>query len=120
MVARVRVTHIVTKRQRPRLRTPVGTYEFHVLQDELFGGFRPYNRTADFLIATPEKALFDTLYLSTRRGARYRSLPEVELPADFSNAELEKWISTGISHQPVATAVRKRWNELEERLTGQL
>ncbi len=109
--------HVVTRRQRQKVRTPVGTYEFHVLQDQLFGGFKPHQRTSAFLLARPEKALFDTLYLSTRRGSRYRRLPEVELPPDFSIEELDSWIAR-IRYAPVATAVRARWEELQHRLSS--
>ena len=34
-----RMVHVVTTTQRPRLLTPVGTYEFHQIHRDLFGGF---------------------------------------------------------------------------------
>ena len=40
--------------------------------------------------ATPEKALFDTIYIrAARREQVY--LPELELPGQFNPAELESW-----------------------------
>lgn len=72
--------------------TPVGTYEFHQIQRDLFGGFGFYRGAGSFDIATPAKALFDTLYLATRKGRRFSSLPEVSLPEGFAVAEMESWI----------------------------
>lgn len=103
-----RVVQVVTTTQRPRLETPVGTYEFHQIQAELFGGFRPYRRMRSFDIATPEKALFDTLYLSTRRGKRFSHLPEIELPGGFSSPDVESWIAR-VGHEPVRRALLDRW-----------
>jgi non-ribosomal peptide synthetase component F len=37
--------------------------------------------TLSFDIATAEKAVFDTLYFSARKGRRFAFLPEIELPA---------------------------------------
>ena len=109
-----RVIQVVTHSKRPTLRTPVGTDEFHLLQSRLFGGYQPYNRTRSFDLATPEKALFDTLYLSTRKDRRFTHLPEIELPDDFSGELVEAWGSK-IDHTVLRTAVAKRWNTLAER-----
>ena len=50
-----RALHVVTTSQRPKLRTPVGTYEFRRLAPNLFDGFGPYRGTANFDIATPRE-----------------------------------------------------------------
>jgi hypothetical protein len=109
------VVHVVTTTQRPVLSTPVATYEFYKIQADLFGGFKPYRRTGNFDIATPEKALFDTLYFSARKRRRFAFLPEVELPTDFSASEVERWIKL-IDHPPLRTAVRERWERLAHRV----
>lgn len=103
------VIQVVTTRQRPRLRTPVGTYEFHQIQPDLFGGFAPYSAVGSFEIASPEKAVFDTLYISTRRGQRFAHLPEMELPAGFSPKAVEEWIAK-IDYEPHRAAVANRWD----------
>lgn len=110
-----RAVHVVTTAQRPVLNAPVGTYEFHRIQGDLFGGFKPYRRTGNFDIATPEKALFDTVYFSVRKGRRFTFLPEVELPAGFSPSEVARWIGL-IDHPPLRIAVRERWERLAERV----
>jgi len=109
------VVHIVTTSQRPVLRTPVATYTFYRIGKALFGGFKAYRRTGSFDIATPEKAVFDTLYFSARKGRRFAFLPEVELPAGFSSREVEHWTSL-IGHAPLRTAVQRRWEALTRRV----
>lgn len=111
-----RVVHIVTTSQRPVLRTPVGTYSFHRIEDALFGGFTAYRRTGSFDIATPEKAVFDTLYFSARKGRRFANLPEVEVPGGFSSREVEQWIGM-ISNALLGTAVQHRWDVFTDRAT---
>jgi hypothetical protein len=106
---------VVTKKQRPRLRTRVATYEFYRLAPKLFGGFGLYRRTGKFDIATPEKALFDAMYLSARRGRRFAALPELEVPASFSPSEVERWVER-IELAPLRSAVRERWADVATRL----
>jgi hypothetical protein len=107
--------HVVTTAQRPVLNTPITTYEFHRIQGGLFGGFKPYRRTGNFDIATVEKAVFDTLYFSARKGRRFAVLPEVELPASFSVPEVERWIAL-INHPPLRIAVQERWKRFADRV----
>lgn len=106
-----RVIQVVADKQRPRIKTPVGTYEFHKIQPELLGGYVPYGMAGSFNIATPAKALFDTLYLSARRGRRFSHLPEMTLPKGFSAAELEEWIHR-TEFQKLRLAVADRWRHL--------
>jgi hypothetical protein len=110
-----RVVQVVTTGQRPKLRTPVGTYEFHGIASKLFGGYGPYRRTGDFDMSTPEKTLFDTLYFSARKGRRFAFLPELDLPAGFARSEVGRWIER-IDHLPLRTAVRERWDDVAGRV----
>jgi predicted transcriptional regulator of viral defense system len=109
-----RVVQVVTVRQRPKLRTPVGSYEFYRIAPELYGGYVAYRRTGRFDIGTPEKALFDTLYFSVRKGRRFVSLPELEVPKGFSTSEVESWIEQ-IDHRPLRVAVESRWADVAGR-----
>ncbi len=111
-----RVVHVVTRAQRPNLHTTIASYEFYRIQEDLFGGFQPYRRTGNFDIATPEKAVFDTLYFSARKGRRFAFLPEVELPARFSATEVERWIAL-IKHSPLRIGVWERWKRLSVRVS---
>lgn len=71
--------------------TTVGTYSIHHLSPEVFGGYDFLGE--DVYLATPEKALFDTVYLRTPRGGRIH-LPELELPAGFQERKLNQWTSS--------------------------
>lgn len=110
-----RVVQVMTLRQRAHLRTPVGTYEFHRIQPDLFGGYEPYGRLGEFDIAKPPKALFDAMYLSSRRTRRFSHLPEIELVGGFSTEEVDSWIAR-IGHESLRTAVRNRWVDLKNRI----
>jgi len=71
-----------------RISTSVGDFSIHHLAPELFGGYRQTDDGGQ--LATPEKALFDTIYLLTPRGGEIR-LPELELTENFAAAELQSW-----------------------------
>lgn len=73
-----------------RVTTTVGTYSIHHLAPELFDGYEGSGEVGYF--ATPEKALFDTVYLRAPRGGQI-VLPELELPDGFQEGKLEEWTS---------------------------
>ena len=79
----------VASLDRPRnVKTTLATYSIHHLAAAVFGGYTGSSDTG--YLATPEKALFDTIYLrAARRGGVY--LPEIELPATFDDSELARW-----------------------------
>ena len=98
-----------------RAELPFGTYQFHRLDlPSLIGGYGPYRNTGNFDIATPAKALFDALYLSTRRGRRLRHFPELSWPANFSRRELREWIAK-IDDSKLRVAVTERWDVLRHK-----
>lgn len=68
--------------------TTVGTYSIHHIAPELFDGYEGTDEVG--YLATPEKALFDTVYLLTPRGGQIL-LPELELPEGFQEDKLEEW-----------------------------
>jgi predicted transcriptional regulator of viral defense system len=71
-----------------RIETAVGTFQIHHLAPEVFGGFGGSEETG--YVATPEKALFDTVYVRAATGTR-AFFPELSLPAGFDDAELKRW-----------------------------
>ena len=71
-----------------RITTPLGTFSVHHLAPELFTGFE--SLPGGGYMATPEKALFDTIYVRAVAGGGL-NLPEVELPATFREEKLEEW-----------------------------
>jgi hypothetical protein len=56
-----------------------------------FFGFDWYKETADFLVAAPEKALLDCLYLSGRKGNQFKYFPELRFPPSFSFPKAGRW-----------------------------
>ena len=73
--------------------TPLGKYSFHQIDPRFFAGFDWYRDDKSFLIASAEKALVDGLYISTRRGRRFGSLPELELGGQFSIRRARAWVT---------------------------
>jgi predicted transcriptional regulator of viral defense system len=86
-----------------RVTTTMGTYSIHHLAPEVFGGYQGTEETG--YLATPEKALFDTVYIRAPRGKR-TFFPELSLPEGFDDAELERWTER-IPSQRVRTVVAR-------------
>lgn len=70
--------------------TSGGEFSLHHIHPELFGGIEGQTGTRAGT-ATPEKALFDTVYLLSARGGSV-TLPEVELSEGFAEADLWRWV----------------------------
>ena len=103
--------HVAVARQRRSLNTPVAQYQFHQIDRDLMDGFADGDRYGRFQLATPAKALFDTLYVASRRGRSFARLPEVDLPRSVTNAEMQRWIGR-ITLPMLRAAVDARWQEL--------
>ena len=103
---------VVARRWRGIQTSPVGTFEFHRVSKALFGGYEPYGTAGRFLLATPEKAVFDLLYLSAQRGKRFAQLPEIELPPRFRRSEIRRWAKE-LSSPAYRAAVMNRAAGLE-------
>ena len=106
-----RAVQIVVDSQRPTLTTPVGTFDFHRLQPDLITGYAPGGRLANFDLATPTKALFDVLYLSTRRGRRFAHLPELDRSRHVHDKEMQRYIAQ-VRAPSIRAAVVERWEQV--------
>lgn len=75
-----------------RYRFPAGTVSVHHVPPRFFFG---YDRSPDgtVVIATPEKALADFLYLGTAKSRLFAALPELTFPAGFSRKRLAAMIA---------------------------
>ncbi len=112
-----RTIAVVATKWLPTLGTSIGTYEFHRLEAGLIGGSEPFGQLRNFDVATAEKALFDTIYLSTRKGRRFSRLPEIELPRTFRVRDVETWIAR-IRYARLRSAVAQRWRVLLARVVS--
>lgn len=72
-----------------RVKTSQGIFVVHRVPPGLFGG---YDLKDGVAIATPEKALFDFVYVSQASGRTRQRLPELDLTRSFSRREVEGWI----------------------------
>lgn len=103
-----RTVYVVSTADTRTMTTAVGTFSIHRLSPNLFGGYEDH---AGVRMATPEKALFDTLYLGRARGKRFRHLTEIEFPPDFRFDLCVAWIEK-IQDPAVRGFVRERLAEL--------
>ena len=86
------IVYAVTTDHTRTVETSLGTFSFHRVRPALFCGFDWHGQGRDFLIATPEKALVDSLYLSSRKGRRFRFFPEIDMATRFRPREARRWI----------------------------
>ena len=72
-------------------KTKLGTFFFHKISPGFFRGFGWYKGSGEFLIAEPEKALVDCLYLSARKKKQFGHFPELSFPKSFSFKKARRW-----------------------------
>ena len=84
------VLYAVTPARPRRIRTPLVTISFHRMPPELFKGFELSSRS-DAKVATPEKALFDLLYLAPGRSRAFSNQPELTIPRRFQWQRLKDY-----------------------------
>lgn len=95
------------------INTEVGVFCVHRINPSFFDGFGWHEGRASFLIAEPEKALIDCLYLSARRKKQFGRFPELYFPKSFSFKKAQKWIGR-ISDRNIRVYVQKKFNQLWE------
>jgi len=74
------------------IRTKVGVFSVHQMAPSFFNGFDWYKGEGSFLIAQPEKALIDSLYLSSRKKKQFGHFPELHFPPEFSFKKAKQWV----------------------------
>ncbi len=98
-----------------RVETSIAPFEIHHLTPELFGGYVDWHRGG--FIASPEKSLFDLVYLRAAAGGR-AYVPELSLPEAFEPEALRAW-SERIESKRLRTMVRRRIREMLEGATSE-
>ena len=84
------LVYAITLGRPRRVMTPLAIVSFHRVPPELFNGFQILPRD-QAKMATPEKALFDTLYLAPGRSRLFAKLPELEIPRSFRWGQLQRY-----------------------------
>ena len=95
-----------------KIHTKVGTFSIHQIAPSFFDGFDWYKGNGSFLIAGPEKALIDSLYLSARRKKQYGYFPELYFPKSFSFKKASKWVGK-IPDSRIRSSVTKKLADIK-------
>ena len=75
-----------------KIKTGIGSYIAHKISPGFFFGFDWYKNSENFLIAEPEKALADCLYLFTRKKKQYGFFPELHLKKPFNKEKARLYV----------------------------
>ncbi len=97
--------------------TSVGTFSVHRIAPAFFSGFHWYKDSGAFLIAEPEKALVDSLYLSARKKRQFGHFPELDFPRSFSFKKARDWAAR-IPDARIRTNVEKKLEAIIAREKG--
>ncbi len=95
------------------INTKIGVFCVHRIHPLFFDGFNWYKGLGNFLIAEPEKALIDCLYVSGRRKKQFGYFPELNFPKSFSFKKAKYWVRK-IPNYNLKIYVQKRLAALEE------
>lgn len=88
------------------IKTGAGVFSVHHLAASFFRGFA-WRDAGAFLLAEPEKALVDCLYVSAFRNRQFSHFPELRFPASFSFRKARAWVGR-IKSRKAAEHARKR------------
>ena len=93
------------------LDSPVASFEFFQIKPELMRQGAEWSEARlPYLIASAEKALVDTLYLSTRKGRRFVRLPELDLTHSvFRQREFKRLLKQLPIPLRVLSAIESKW-----------
>jgi predicted transcriptional regulator of viral defense system len=94
-----------------KVHTKIADFFVHQIAPSFFDGFMWYKGEGSFLIAEPEKALADCLYLSGRKKKQFGYFPELSFPKSFSFAKAKKWIKK-IPEANIAGYAEKKLEEI--------
>lgn len=108
-----RVIHVATTGHSRKLVSPIGTYEFFQIHPRMFAsGIEQSEGRLPYLMATPEKALLDTFYLSSRKSKRFDRLPEIEVD-ELDRRRFEALVAEQVELEPIRKHVLAKWNRLK-------
>jgi predicted transcriptional regulator of viral defense system len=85
------VTYAVSLARTRKFNTSLGVVSVHHVDPSFFFGFKS-SGDQGALLAVPEKALLDILYLSPAKTRLFRVLPELELPKSFRIPEARRMV----------------------------
>ncbi|MCX5786024.1 MAG: ArsR family transcriptional regulator [Elusimicrobia bacterium] len=89
------------------IKTGAGMFTVHRLSPSFFCGFGWREGAGGFLLAEPEKALVDCLYVSAFRKRQFSHFPELRFSAGFSFRKAYGWVAALKSRKAAAHARRR-------------
>jgi len=92
------------------VRTALGVFRIHQIHPGFFCGF-DWHKENDFLIASPEKALVDCLYLSVRKKNQFGHFPELYFDRSFSFRKAQEWVRR-ISDNRIRGCVQRKLSDM--------
>jgi predicted transcriptional regulator of viral defense system len=97
------------------LNSPVGSYEFFQIKPELMTQGVDWSESRlPYLVASAEKALFDTLYLATRKNRRFARMPELDVTqSGFRVLEFERLLDELPIPKRILSAIRSQWTAIQ-------
>ena len=98
------------------MQTKLGTFAVHQITPLFFKGFDWYKETGSFLIAEPEKALIDSLYLSAHKKKQLGYFPEMRFPKTFSFRKAREW-AEAVPDPKARSYIRKRLKTILKKRT---
>jgi len=93
------------------IKTAVGVFAVHHLAPSFFKGFGWREGAGGFLLAEPEKALVDCLYVSAFRKRQFSHFPELRFPGKFSFKKAYGWVEQ-IKSRKAGVHARRRLDEI--------
>lgn len=90
------------------LEAPFARYEFlHIQPAMMVEGFGASGTDPPYFVASAAKALLDTLYIATRKGRRFASLPEVVV-GKATARETRRLLDRQVQAAPIRHAIEAR------------
>ncbi|MDD5173165.1 MAG: hypothetical protein PHG59_03450 [Patescibacteria group bacterium] len=96
--------------------TKLGTFSLHQITPKFFHGFNWYKNEKGFLIAEPEKALADCLYLAGYKKKQFSYFPELRFPKNFSFKKAKEWVKKIPNQKIQSSAMLKLTNIIKEQI----
>jgi len=108
------VTTLASTAHAKTIRTNIGAFHVHRIVPSFFDGFGWYKGGGNFLIAEPEKALVDSLYLSAYKKRQFGHFPELHFPKFFSFKKAKVWVGK-IPSQTTQVYVKKKLEDIMKK-----
>ncbi len=106
------VTYCVSPARTRSYSTPLGTFSIHHVAPSFFFGYEEAGHKG-VVMAVPEKALIDFLYLAPAKSRLFAALPELELAPSFSMRKAREMMGA-VSSRVRRSLIDKRLRQLEQ------